>query len=292
MTQSIYDCWEGLIIRKKSLIKKDWIPPVFKDEESDEIIKEGYYQERDVTKKLPKFLSYYCLIEDGTTLRDFFKLLNHHKEILCVLFYKDWFNDWLSYGLRSPNNTLSKIPESDGLEIDYFEVGLYITKENYHKYNKDDYFEYTMFESGEKVREKIFDKGQEIEESTEIHYDFGMVSKPLTKQYIDQSHGVYTEKSIGRRINIGFLGSDLATLMDYPLKLSCSLSYNETSYDDNDKPVYKNETWSNFYNIRLFDIISAIFFELSFYGSPEMMKKKAKEVFDIADKVKSNNKVA
>ena len=35
-------------------------------------------------------------------------------------------------------------------------------------------------------------------------------------------------------------------------------------------------------------LISAIFFELSFYGSPEMMKKKAKEVFDLADKVKKS----
>ena len=282
------DCWEGLIIREDSLIKRDWIPPIFKDEDSDEIIKEGYYKERDITNKLPEFLAYNCIIEDGTTLRDFFKLLKHHKEILGIIFRQDWFEEWLSYGLRAPDNTLSKVPEADGLEVDYFEIVPFITHDKSHKYNDDTFFEYSIFETDEKVRKKIFDKGHVSEEDTDFHYDFGMVSQPITKKYVDQSNGVYTEKNIGERINIGFLGSDLATLMDYPLKLKHTIGFCETSHDEHDKPKYEVKDFDNFYHIRLFDIISAIFFELSFYGSPEMMKKKAKEVFDLADKVKKS----
>ena len=286
MSNPVLDCWEGLIIRENSLIKRNWVPPVFKDEDSDEIIKDGYYEEKEVTDRLPEFLTYNCIIEDGTTLRDFFKLLNKHKEILGIIFRRDWFVEWLSYGLKSPDNTLSKVPESDGLEIDYFEIGPYLNRDEAHIYNNDIHFEYTIFETDEKVRRKIFDKGFESEESTELHYDFGMVSKPITKKYIDQSNGAYTDKNIGERINIGFLGSDLATLMDYPLKLKTTLGYCKTYCDDQDKPKYENIEWKNFFNIRLFDIIAAIFFELSFYGDPEMMKEKAKEVFDLADKCK------
>mgnify|MGYP006873005580 CR=1 FL=1 len=288
MSNPISNDWVGLIIRRNSLIIRKWIPPIFKDDNSNEIIKDGYYKEKDITDKLPEYLTYNCIIDNGTTLRDFFKLLNKHKKILSVIFHQDYFDEWLTYGLRAPNNSLSNVSSTDEIESDYFEIAPQINHEEFHQYNHDHVCEYTISETEDKVRRKIFSKGFESEESVEYYLEFGMVSKPLTKKDINNSNGAYTEKSIGERINIGFLGSDLATLMDYQLKLKNSICYYKTIFDENDNVYYKEETWMNFFNICLFDIIKAIFFEIAFYGDPKMMQEKSKEVFDLLNKVKKN----
>ena len=278
------DTREGIFIRQDSLMERRWVPPVYEDEESDVIIKEGHYETKDVTNLLPSKLCKFCWIEDGTTLRDFFKLLNNHKDILGVIFHTHWFEEWLEYGLRSPDMTLSRVGEcGDDPKIDCFELSMSLSWELPHKMQKESKFTWSNSDSDIKIRKVNLEAGYEIEEETNLVYSFGLKSEPLTPIQAEKSGwgSEYVEKCI----SYGFFGDDICQWMDIPLKLSHDFEFGKTFYDDEDKVKGSFETLHNFYGFKLFDIINEIFYEISFNGSPEMTKIKSDEIYEMSKDV-------
>ena len=272
---------EGIFIRQDSLMERRWFPPVYEDEESDVIIKEGHYETRDVTNLLPSKLCKYCWIENGTTLRDFFKLLNNHKDILGVIFHTHWFEEWLEYGLRSPDMTLSRVREpGNNPEIECFQLSMSLDWELPHKMNKTSSFTWSHIGSDIKTRKTNIEAGYEMEEETNFVYSFCLMSEPLTEEQAVKS--CYGKDYIGKRVPYGFFGSDICTYMDLPLRLSSDFEFCKASYDENDKLNGVTEVMHNFYGFKLFDIINEIFYEISFNGSPKMCQEKSDEICEMA----------
>lgn len=277
--------YEGLIIRKNQLIQRKWIPAEL-DEETDEVIKEGFYQEENITDKLPYFLMSNCIIDENTTLRDFFKLLNQHREFLEVIQKRNWFTDWLNYGLNSPNITNSKVLENpDEPEMEYLEIYKSIHHTAEFKVQEDKVVEFSMMDSPDvKIRHKIHSVGDLIEEETYLSLDFHGLSTPITQRQIDnKSRGYYGCKA-GERASFGFIADELPRFIDLPIKLKDELNIYVTKGE-----VHETITYRGFGSFRLIDIIEAIFYEISFYGSPTKAKEVSQEIHESVQKIKEGD---
>ena len=281
---------EGIFIRQDSLMQRKWVPPVFEGEECNVILKEGFYETKDVTERLPRYLWKHCWIEDGTTLRDFFKLLNNHKDFLNIIFHNHWFKDWLEYGLRSPDITLSKVRDvGNNPEIDFFELSMSLEWELPHRMKRPSVLTWSKVGSDIKTRKVNFDAGYEMDEETNFVYSFSMMSEVLTEEQAIKSG--YGKDYTGKRIPYGFFGHDICKYMDIPLKLSTDFEFCKASYDDNDNVNGVTEVMHNFYGFKLFDIINEIFYEISFHGSPETCKEKCEELHKRMDEVEETYKM-
>ena len=280
------DSYEGLIIRQDSLIRSKWVEPVYKDEESTEIIKEGYYSEEDITDKLPYFLFETCIIEDGTTLRDFFKLLKKHCELFSVIQKRNWFNDYLDFGLNSPIMDVSRVYNPKDLEIDYLEVYKDISHTAESVAEEDKYLEWGCIGNDTKTKTKIKSKGDVTPEETSIGTYFHAMSLPITKVYCDlhPSEGY----KVGDRTPIGFFGSILPEFIDYPLKLRNSINICTTTYDP--EPVkYEHMEFKGYADFNFAEIVEAIFYEISFHGSPSDTSKFEEDIEKSLDEIKKDN---
>ena len=275
---------EGIFIRQDSLMQRKWVPPVFENDDCDAIAKYGFYEVKEVTEKLPHYLWKNCWIEDGTTLRDFFKLLNKHRNILDIIFMNHWFKEWLDYGLRSPDVTLSKVREfGNNPEIEFFELSMSLEWEPPHKMKRPSILTWSKIGSDIKIRKTNFESGYEMEEETNFVYSFGMMSEILTEEQAVKSG--YGKDYAGKRIPYGFFGCDICKYMDLPLRLSSNFEFCKASYDENDKLNGVTEVMHNFYGFKLFDIINEIFFEISFNGSPQMSQEKSDEIHEMSEEV-------
>jgi len=149
------DCYEGIIIRQDSLINREWVEPEYENEDDEKPIRGGYYVEKDVTDLLPVFLMSGCKIENGTTLRDIFKLLKKHRDILGIIQQRNWFNEYIDYGLNSPIMEYPPIREYNCLDIEYLEIYFQLNNEIECKFDEDVYTEWGIVGSKEKTRHKI-----------------------------------------------------------------------------------------------------------------------------------------
>lgn len=268
--------YEGLIIRQDSLIWSKWVHPVFQDEK---LVQEGFYAEEDVTERSPQFLMTTCQIEDGTTLRDIFKLLNRHREFFAIIQQRNWFSEWLDAGLRSPIMDLSKVSQPDELEFDYLEIYAFLNHQRKYTMKNDRFVEMESSKDPDVMtRHKIFSKGEEIEEETCLSIDFHGISKPLTKKYLETQYNGYGVE--GAQIAIGLLGSNITEYIDLPVKLRNSLPILESWYED-DIPREEKKIYNGFASYRFIDIVEAIFYEISFHGSPEDREKWISEMREI-----------
>ena len=275
---------EGIFIRQDSLMERRWVPPVFEADESDVIVKEGYYNTTDVTERLPNYLWKYCWIEEGTTLRDFFKLLSKHRNILDIIFRGHWFKDWLEYGLRSPDMTLSKVGElGDDPKIDCFELSMSLSWELPHTMNKTSTMTWRKVGSEIKTKTVNIEAGYEMEEEVNFVYSFSLMSEPLMEEQAEKSG--WGKEYAGKRIPYGFFGCDICQYMDIPLTLSHDFDFCKSFYDEDDKLQGSTEVMHNFYGFKLFDIINEIFYEISFNGSPQMTKDKQEEIHKMSEEV-------
>ena len=284
------DCYEGIIIRQNSLIKRKWVKPVYENEDDDEPIQEGYYSEEDVTDLLPVFLTSKCKIEEGTTLRDIFKLLKKHRDILGIIQQRNWFNEYIDYGLNSPIMEYPPIREYNGLDIEYLEIYFQLNHDLECKYDEDVYTEWGIFGTDKKTKHKLYSAGQVVEENADYSIGFHAQSYPLGKRDIEHNKSSgYDESWIGKRNNIGFFGSDLPTFIDYPIVISNTLTFTTADHKNH---KYDTKELKNFmHNITLIEIIDAIFYEISFNGCPDDSKKFTEELHSAYNLVMSEVKI-
>ncbi len=185
--------FRGVVISKGGrLIRQQWVYPEF-DDETDEIIKEGYMKKEDVTEFMSAFLFEICMVENGATLRDLFKICDENRSTLGYIFQRYYFVEFLDKGLNMPlNNHLEQgVIESNGCRLKDIEVSIDCIIQN------DD------------EQPVIFD------------YDFGSNSFPLTEAEAEKQ----SFRDAGHIISYD-LGGKLDDVMDLPLIINKNVSIN------------------------------------------------------------------
>ena len=267
--------YEGILIRQDTLIRSHWQQPTYRSEESDEIATPGRWIEEDVSADLPMSLMESCRVESGTTLRDLFKLLGRHRDFLSTIERRNWFLDWLDFGLRSPISDLSRVEDPSELQFDFLEIYKVVSHTQRGVVEKDKYFEYGVVGNPTRTRTKISSAGDLIPEETCLSLGFHGISKPLTKAYTEKYP--HEKDSLGQQIPIGFMGSSLPSFIDFPLRLNTTLRVDSTDYSK-EKPNHTTQTFGGFESFTLIEIVEAVFWELSFHGSPADTEEVNQEI--------------
>ncbi len=260
-------CQDGI------LIKRSWIPPE-RDDENGEIILEGYYEDTDITEDLPMYLYESCVLQEGLTLRDLFKLCDKHKDFLAKLQYRNFFLQYLELGLnvppaQDPSTKSLSTPENDstypGRWAGYI-LSTTMTIEQEHPHEEYSYLNMGSVSSDGNIDESkkiLVDKKEHVTDSMGFYHDFSGYSFPLTQEDLDKLE--YPEShALGEVVLYGGLNSCLKENMDLPLKLNDTIRLKE---DAGNRWEYYN--MNRAFSYKLGEIIHEIFYEISYHGSPE-----------------------
>lgn len=243
-----------LTIKKDKILDKEWVKPIY-DEKTDEIITEGYYQEINVTDRLPYLLYEPAKFDSGVTLRDFAKLLNNHRKLISILFYRNYITQWIDYIINSPES--KPINEDNPTDIRKLRISVYISG----KLFKDD--------------------------NSYISKSFDLEAGIMDKNKVSEKEQL-TEVD-GEVIRYGFIGNTITEYVDRELYIDnkVSVSYSE---HESEKIDSKEIILNDLEGLNLGDIIHAIFYEISFYGTPEDAKKESDYLTQISNEINKENK--
>ncbi len=271
------------ICKNGILIKRSWIPPE-RDDESDEIIQDGYYEDTDITEDLPIYLYEPCIFQEGLTLRDLFKLCDKHKDFLAKLQYRNFFLQYLELGLNAPPTKDPSIPERckkyPGRWAGYI-FSTFMSIEQEYIYEEDSYLNMGSLSAdgsiGEDKKWLVHEKGEHRTDSMGFYHDFAGYSLPLTQEDLDELE--YPEgHALGEIVRYGGLNNCLEKNMDLPLKLNKTIRVEE--YVENRWKYY--DVKRNF-QYKLGEIIHEIFYEISYNGLPEDSEAFFEELEEIAN---------
>ncbi len=267
--EGIDDSADMAVCKGGILIKRSWIPPE-RDDESDEIIQEGYYEDTDITEDLPMYLYESCVFQEGLTLRDLFKLCDKHKDFLVKLQYRNFFLQYLELGLNAPPTKDPSTPERCGTYPGRWAgyiFSTFMSIEQEYIYEQDSYLNMGSISAdgniGEDRKWLVHEKGEHRSDSMGFYHDFAGYSLPLTQEDLDELE--YPEgHGLGEVVRYGGLNNCLEKNMDLPLLLNDTIRVQE--YVENRWNYYDTKRT---FSYKLGELIHEIFYEISYHGSPE-----------------------
>lgn len=231
------------------IIYKKW---VYVEEEGA-----GHYEYIDVTDEPFRFLSKSVKIEEGFTLDHLFKIVQDSVDILDVIFDNCWIGSFISHYKKIRGTWVPEKYEyhPDGIEF----LRLYWNPELDEMENPPKTYIWGL------DRPSFDGQGWELREDKVE--DWGGYKK-------------------GTRINWGIDFSPIEQILHLPLILD-----EEFNVSNDTKHWKPNMTDSEKYALmtnrkyRLSDVIEGVFWELSFYGSPEDKEEKAQHIKGIKDEL-------
>lgn len=247
---------QGTIIIYKDKVTEVRLVEAEEDDDGN-IIKDCYCKEVDITDSLPYFINNFCKIKSDVTLRDFVSLLNKHFEFFNILQYQNFFASWVKYILNAKK---SDLPKDDGPNtIQKFRV--------YASLNVD----------------QFIDEDDKQYDDVALSYDIDFECGKITEEYAKKNS--YKSDRIGKTEYYGLMGSDISDYADYNIYIDSNLYFTNTKYKDKENFEYIVEIYKNF-NITLNQLIEAIFYEISFHGTPEDTQKTNSQIREISEKIK------
>lgn len=228
-------------------IKHEWVY----DKEKGE----GHYEDVDISYNLYNNLRHYVEIEDGFTLDHLCSLVHNEVEILSIVFRNCWLNDYIEEWKRIYSmNYQPKPQEYDPDGVEYIEV--------YHHYDMNNgYIDTGEFPSMHGI-------GWELKEDKWEDYD---KEQPVWKK--------------GQRINWGIDFMKMEELLPLPILINEEFKIYKDISDANWSPDNAVDFVAK-KKMSLYDVIGAIFWELSFYGGPVDKQEQKEEIDRRYDEVK------
>lgn len=208
----------------------------------DKTTEKGYYEDQDVTEYAARFLFDICVLEKGIILKDIFLLINSDMETFKKVL-GNWCEEFIKEGLFGPEKPYTGEYTPD--DIEYLELVWNLSYDD-----KEPIF------SGHH-RPELYGVGFELKEDK--LFKWGEVECPK-----------------GTRQSYGVSLTSANELVNFPIKLNNKLTITDDNHEHENwmKPIgeYKNPVFT------LGNILDGIFWEISFYGSPEKRKKILEEL--------------